>query len=45
MPWTEGDKSCLERVQQRAVKMVSGLKSAEYSERLVELGMPTPEER
>jgi ribonuclease P/MRP protein subunit RPP40 len=44
-PWTEGDKSCLEKVQQRAVKMVSGLKSDQYSERLVELGMPTLEER
>ncbi len=32
-------------MQQRAVKMVSVLKSTEYSERLVELGMPTLEER
>jgi hypothetical protein len=44
-PWTEGDKSCLEKVQQRAVKMVSGLKSAEYSGGLVELGMANLEER
>jgi hypothetical protein len=44
-PWTEADKSCLEKVQQRAVKMVSGLKSDEYSERLAELEMPTLEER
>jgi ribonucleases P/MRP protein subunit RPP40 len=26
-PWTEGDRNCLEKVQQRAIKMVSGLKS------------------
>ncbi len=44
-PWTEADKSCLEKVRQRAVKMVSGLKSDEYSERLAELEMPTLEER
>ena len=43
--WTEGDKACLEEVQQRAVRMVSGLKSDEYSERLSELGLPTLEER
>jgi ribonuclease P/MRP protein subunit RPP40 len=44
-PWTEGDKACLEKVEQRAVRMVSGLKSGEYSERLSELGQPTLEER
>jgi hypothetical protein len=44
-PWTEGDKACLEKVQQRAVRMVSGLKSDDYSERLSELGLPTLEER
>ncbi len=35
----------LEKVQQRAVTMVSGLKSGEYSERLSELGLTTLEER
>jgi hypothetical protein len=44
-PWTEGDKACLEKVQERAVRMVSGLKSDDYSERLSELGLPTLEER
>ena len=43
-PWTEADKSVLEKVQQRAVRMVSGLKS-EYSERLTKLGLTTLEER
>ncbi len=40
-PWTEGDRNCLEKVQQRAVKMVSGLKSNVYEERLRELNLPT----
>ncbi len=31
-PWTKRDKACLEKVQQRAVRMVSGLKSDEYSQ-------------
>ena len=44
-PWTEGDRSCLEKVQQRAVKMVSGLKSHVYEERLRELNLPTLLER
>ena len=44
-PWTEADKACLEKLQQRAVKQVAGLKSKEYEDRLVELGMPTLEER
>ena len=26
-PWTEADKECLEKVQRRAVKMISGLTS------------------
>jgi len=44
-PWTVADKDVLERVQQRAIKMVSGLRSREYGERLKELGMQTLEER
>ena len=44
-PWQEGDKACLERVQQRAVAMVSGLAGREYEERLKELDMETLEER
>jgi hypothetical protein len=44
-PWTAADKECLEKVQKRAVKMVSGLKSTEYEEKLKELGMTTLEER
>jgi len=44
-PWTEGDRNCLEKVQQRAVKMVSGLKSNIYEERLRELNLPTLLER
>ena len=44
-PWTAEDKQTLERVQQRAIKMVSGLQSKDYGERLKELGLQTLEER
>jgi hypothetical protein len=44
-PWTAADKNVLERVQQRAVKMVSGLQSKVYEDRLKELGLQTLEER
>ena len=44
-PWTEGDKQILEKVQERVVKMVSGLKSNTYEGRLKELEMDTLEER
>ncbi len=44
-PWTQLDKECLEKVQERAIRMVSGLASDKYEERLVELGMVSLEER
>jgi hypothetical protein len=44
-PWQEGDKECLERVQRKAVAMVSGLAAREYDDRLRELGLLTLEER
>jgi hypothetical protein len=44
-PWLEADKACLEKVQKKAVSMVSGLRSHDYEERLAELGMTTLEER
>jgi hypothetical protein len=44
-PWQEGDKECLEKVQRRAVGMIAGLKSRDYSERLKELDLTTMEER
>ena len=44
-PWTEADKSCLEKVQQRAVKQVSGLTATTYEGKLLELDLPTLEER
>jgi hypothetical protein len=44
-PRTEGDRNCLEKVQQRAIKMVSGLKSNIYEERLRELNLPILLER
>jgi hypothetical protein len=44
-PWLQADIKALERVQQRAVKMVSGLRSQDYTERLKELRLTTLEER
>jgi hypothetical protein len=44
-PWHEEDKLILEKVQQRAVKMVSGLRAESYEDRLKELEMDTLEER
>jgi hypothetical protein len=40
-----GDINCLEKVQQRAVKAVSGLRGRTYSERLAELDLPSLEDR
>ena len=44
-PWTEADKDCLEKVQRRAVRMISGLASNDYMDKLAELGLETLEER
>ena len=44
-PWLAGDKEVLERVQERAVRMVSGLKGPTYREKLRELDMPSLETR
>jgi hypothetical protein len=44
-PWQQADKEALEKVQRRAVGMVSGLQSRDYEDRLKELGLTTLEER
>jgi ribonuclease P/MRP protein subunit RPP40 len=44
-PWLEADKECLEKVQRRAVAMVTGLTGRTYEERLEELGLVTLTER
>ncbi len=44
-PWLAGDKEVLEKVQEKAVKMVAGLKGSDYEERCAELGLETLEER
>jgi hypothetical protein len=44
-PWLIGDIERLEKVQEKAVKMVAGLKSKDYRERCQELGLETLEER
>jgi ribonucleases P/MRP protein subunit RPP40 len=40
-PWSTGDRECLEKVQERAVKAISGLQSREYEERLKKIGLPS----
>jgi hypothetical protein len=44
-PWTSTDKACLEKVQERAIRAVSGLKSATYQARLRELNLQSLEDR
>jgi hypothetical protein len=44
-PWLECEKEALEKIQRRAVGMVSGLKATTYEEILKELELTTLEER
>jgi hypothetical protein len=44
-PWAEVDKEVLEKIQRRAISMVSGLKGKDYNQKLLELGLTTLEER
>ena len=44
-PWTTEDKDCLEDVQRRAIRMVSGLRATTYEAKLEELGVFSLEER
>jgi hypothetical protein len=44
-PWLQADIERLERVQQRAIRLISGLKGKTYEEKLEELGLTTLEER
>ena len=44
-PYTAADKEVLERVQRRAVGMVTGLAGRTYAEKLVELRLPSLEAR
>jgi hypothetical protein len=37
-PWLETDKAVIEKIQKRAVSMLSGLKGKTYEEKLLELG-------
>ena len=45
VPWQAADKEVLERVQKRAVNMVSGLRPSTYEDKLRELGLSSLEER
>ena len=44
-PWLQADIDCLEKVQRRAVNMVSGLRGVTYLDKLKEVGLTTLEER
>jgi hypothetical protein len=44
-PWQEGDKSILDKVQEKTLKMVAGIKVKSYEERFEELGLDTLEKR
>ncbi len=44
-PWLQGDIDTLEKVQEKAVKMVAGLKGTTYLEKCAELGLETLEKR
>ena len=44
-PWQAGDIQLLEKVQMRAVRMISGLQGTTYEERLAELGLRTLADR
>ena len=44
-PWTQTDIQCLEKIQQRAIGMISGMGDKSYEERLQELGLTTLEDR
>jgi hypothetical protein len=43
--WTKQNKEELENVPRKVVGMVSGLRGANYEERLAELGLTSLEER
>ena len=44
-PWLKTDIECLEKVQRRAINMVSGLQGSTYQEKLKEVGLTTLEDR
>ena len=43
--WTQADINCLEQILQRAVRLVSGLRSQDYNDRLLELKLLSLKER
>ena len=44
-PWTQADIQCLELVQPRAVRAITGLRTTTYKDKLKELGMTSLQER
>ena len=43
-PWTQANIQCLEMVQQRAVRAITGLRATTYEDKLKELEMPSLQE-
>ena len=44
-PWMLGDIACLEKVQEKAVRMVTGLQGKTYEDRLIELNLTSLRDR
>lgn len=44
-PWNQGDKDVLEKVQEKAIRMVAGLKGTTYEDKCRELGLESLEVR
>ena len=44
-PWQKGDIETIESIQEKALRMTSGLKGENYEERCKEAGLETLEER
>lgn len=41
LPWSVGDRECLEKDSKKEVNLVTGLRGSDYEEKLGELGMTT----
>ena len=44
-PWLESDTKCLEKIQERLIKMLSDVKGATYEDKLKDAGLTTLKER
>ena len=44
-PWQKGEIECLEKVQKRMVRMLTGVSGSDYEDKLEKIGLTTLEER